>query len=146
MKLWFLFNFAKILKSCHFVVGGPKNFKLLLDISFDSGFQRIVLSSLLLFPCTCYEFDLDDIHWSKVTTLMARNFNHSWPLYFNFWNMINLCPYICFIKNSKCQQYLFWRKSRQKTQMFHFLKDHYFAVVALLIWMLVCFERLLWAF
>ena len=28
--------------------------------------------------------------------------------------MINLCPNIWFIKNSKCQQFLFWRKSRQK--------------------------------
>ena len=31
-----------------FVEGGPKNFKLLLDISFNSSFQKIVLASLLL--------------------------------------------------------------------------------------------------
>ena len=48
------FNFAKILKDRHFVVGGPKDFKLLPDISFDSDFQKFVLSSLLLFSCACY--------------------------------------------------------------------------------------------
>ena len=39
----------------------------------------------------------------KVATSAARNFNKSWPLYLNFSNMINLCPNIWFIKNSKCQ-------------------------------------------
>ena len=44
------------------MVGGPKYFtKLLPDISFDSGFQKIVLSSLLLFSCACYKVDLDHI-------------------------------------------------------------------------------------
>ena len=44
----------KILQ-CHYsVVGGPKNFKLLADISFESSLQNIVLSSLLLFLCACY--------------------------------------------------------------------------------------------
>ena len=43
------------------MVGGPKYFKLLPDISFDSGFQKIVLSSLLLFSYACYKVDLDDI-------------------------------------------------------------------------------------
>ena len=32
------------------------------------------------------------------------------------------------LKNSKCQQFLFWRKSRQKKQFIHFLKDHYFVM------------------
>ena len=53
IKKWFPFNFAKTLQGRHFVVGGPKNFKLLPDITFDSGFQEIVLSSLLLFSCAC---------------------------------------------------------------------------------------------
>ena len=35
-----------------FCVGWTK--KLLVDISFESGFQNIVLSSLLLFSCACY--------------------------------------------------------------------------------------------
>ena len=54
-------NFAKNLQGRHFVVGGPKIFKLLSDSSFDSGFQKCVLSSLLLFPCTCYLVDRDNI-------------------------------------------------------------------------------------
>ena len=47
---WFLFSFA-ILQGCHFVVGGPKNFKLLADISFESSLENTVLRSLLLFLC-----------------------------------------------------------------------------------------------
>ena len=40
-------NLAIILQGRHFVVGES-------DISFDSGFQKFVLSSLLLFSCACY--------------------------------------------------------------------------------------------
>ena len=54
IKRWFLFNFAKILQGRYFVVGGPKNFKLLADSSFDSSLQNIVLPSLLLFLCAVY--------------------------------------------------------------------------------------------
>ena len=53
-KRWFPFNFAKNSQDRQFVPGGSKNFKLLPDISFDSGFQKIVLLSLLLFSCACY--------------------------------------------------------------------------------------------
>ena len=49
IKRWFLFNFAIILQGRHFAVDGPKYFKLLADISFESGLQNIVLLSLLLF-------------------------------------------------------------------------------------------------
>ena len=55
------FNFAKILQSPYFVVCTLKNFKLLTDNYFDSGFQNIALSSLQLFSRACYEVDLDDI-------------------------------------------------------------------------------------
>ena len=61
IKRWFLFNFAKIVQNRHFVVGRSKNFKLFPDIFFDYGFEKIVLASLLLFSCTCYKVDLDDI-------------------------------------------------------------------------------------
>ena len=54
LKTWFPFNFTKSLQDRHFRVGGPKNFNLLPDISFDSGFEKIVLSNLLLFSCACY--------------------------------------------------------------------------------------------
>ena len=54
IKRWFPFNFAKILQGRHFVKGGPKNFKLLADISFDSSLQNTVPLSLLLFLCARY--------------------------------------------------------------------------------------------
>ena len=140
IKRWFPFNFIKILQGRHFVVGEPKNYKLLGDISFESGLQNIVLSSLLLFSSTCY----DDIQWNEVATSTARNFNNCWPLCLNFSNMINFCPNICFIKNSKHQQLYFEKRAAKKHKFFIFLKGCYF--VALVIWMLAYFERLLWAF
>ena len=54
IKIWFPFNFAKNLQGRHFVVGGPKSFKHLADISFESSLQNTVLPSLLLFLCACY--------------------------------------------------------------------------------------------
>ena len=54
IKRWFPFSFAIVLQGRHFVVDGPKNLKLLVDISFESGYQNIVLLSWLLFSCACY--------------------------------------------------------------------------------------------
>ena len=64
--------------------------------------------------------DLDDIRWNEAATLTARNFNNSWLLCFHFSNVTNLCPNIWLIKNSKCQQFLFWRKNHQKNTNFSF--------------------------
>ena len=61
-----------------------------------------------------------------VATSSARNFNNNWPIYLNFSNMIKLCPNIWFIKNSKFQQFVFWKRSRQK--FFIFLKGRYFVM------------------
>ena len=55
IKRSFLFNFPKLLQGRHFVVGGPKNFKLFAGISFESTLQNTVLPSLLLFLCDCYK-------------------------------------------------------------------------------------------
>ena len=53
IERWFPFNFAKkFFQGCHFVVDGPKNFRLLVDISFES--TNIVLANLKLFLCDCY--------------------------------------------------------------------------------------------
>ena len=54
IKRWFPFNFAIILQGRYFVAGVTKNFKLLADISFESGLQNIVLPSLVLFSRACY--------------------------------------------------------------------------------------------
>ena len=105
---------------------GLKNFKLLPDISFDSSFQKIVLSSLLLFLCACFSNDLDDNQWNEVATWAARNINNTEQLYLIVSNVVNLCPNIWFIKNSGCQQFLFRKQDRQKSQIFPFFKGPLF--------------------
>ena len=47
-------QFHKRLTGPSFCGGWVKNFKLLPDISFDSGFQKTVLANLGLFSCACY--------------------------------------------------------------------------------------------
>ena len=107
---------------------GLKIFKLLADISFQSGLQNVVLSTLLLFSCACYQVDLDDIKQSELATFITCNFNISWPLYFYFSNVINLCPNFWFIINSKYQQFLFEKKTTRKTYLLKFLKECYFVM------------------
>ena len=58
--------------------------------------------------------------WSS--NLDGSYFNNSWPLYLNFSNMINLCPNIWFIKNSKCQQFFHLKKEPPKKIVFHIFK------------------------
>ena len=109
------------------MVGGPKNIKLLADISFESSLQATVLSSLLLFLCAWRYVDLDDIQWNEVVTSTARNFKNSWPLHLTFSGIINLCPNIWFIKNFKCQQFFHLKKELPKEHKFFiFLRDCYF--------------------
>ena len=98
--------------------------RLLTDISFESGLQNFVLSSLLLFPC--YLVDLDDIQWNEVASSTTRNFINSWPLHLNFLNMANLCPNISFIKNKKCDQFFFEKRAVKKTKNFHIFKGSSF--------------------
>ena len=50
----------------------------------------------------------------------------SWPLYLNFSNIINLRPNTWFIEHSKCQQFLFWKRTTEKTQIFHVFKRSLF--------------------
>ena len=59
--VWFLWSlkilaisFRSVSQKFYSTVVESKIFRLWPDISFDSGFQKIVLSSLLLFPCACY--------------------------------------------------------------------------------------------
>ena len=49
IKRWFPFNVPKILQRRYFVVGGPKNFKLLADISFESSLQFFTRFALVSF-------------------------------------------------------------------------------------------------
>ena len=87
---------------------------------------KIVLAELTaIFVCLLLSWSRRySMKWSS--NLDGSYFNNSWPLYLNFSNMINLCPNIWFIKNSKCQQFVFWKRSRQKTQIFHIFKGPLF--------------------
>ena len=48
----------------------------------------------------------------------ARNFNNSRPMYAILWEMINNYRTIWFMKNSKCQHFLFLKKQPQKWSNF----------------------------
>ena len=118
IKMWFQVNSTKSLHGRHFVVSGPKNFKLLPD-SFGSGSQKIVLLNLLLFLCACYSVDVDHVQWNKVATLTARKWRYRSRhrlLYLHFSNMMNLECQI------ECQHILFWKRASKKTEFFHFFK------------------------
>ena len=143
IKRWFPFNFAKKLQGHHYVV---ENCKLSAHISFDSGLQNSALPTLMLISSACFWVDLNDIQWNEVVTSTARSFNYRKPAYLNFLNVINLCPNIWFSENSKCQQFLFWKKNRQKNKFFMFLRGRYFEIGGPIDMNLTCFERLLWAF
>ena len=120
IKRWFPFYFAIILQGRHFVVDGPKNFKLLVDISFESGLQNILLLSLLLFWCVCYLVDLDDIQWNEVATSTARNLNNSRPLYLNFSGIINLCQICDSLKIQNVSNFYFEKRTARKYKFFMF--------------------------
>ena len=71
------------------------------------------------------------LSWSRPCSMKwssNHNFNNSWPLHLIFKNKINLCPYIWFIKNSKCLQFFFWKRSCQKKQFSVILKGCYFVM------------------
>ena len=123
-KTWFPFNFENF-TGPPFCGEWTKELKLLADISFESGLENIVLSNLLLFSCACYQVDLDDIQWNEEATSSAHNFNNSGLLYFNFSNMINFCPNIWFIENSKFKTQK-KKLTAKKTLIFHFFKGPLF--------------------
>ena len=119
-------QFCKTLQVHYFLEGGPKNFKLLVDISFESSLQKIVLPSLLLFLCACYYcVRLDDIQWNELATSTARNFNNSWPLYLNFRIILKLSPNL--LIHQKFQMpaiflFFFEKRAAKKAQIFHIFK------------------------
>ena len=76
IKMWFPFNFAKNLKDRHFVMGGSKNLKP-ETFFFGVSFQKILLSSFLLFLSVCYQDDLSDSERNEIASSTARNFNKS---------------------------------------------------------------------
>ena len=105
-----------------------------------AAFKKLYFKFTDIFACLL-------LSWSKrYSTSTTRNFNNSWLLYLSFSNMIGFCPNIWLIEHLKCQQFLFWKKNRQKTQTFHFFRGLYFVMAGPIDWMLACFERLLRTF
>ena len=122
-------QFRKNFTGPQFCGGWTKNFQ-----SFSRHFFREQPSKYCIIEFTAV-FVCLLLSWSrrysmkKVATSAARNFNKSWPLYLNFSNMINLCPNIWFIKNSKCQQFFHLKKEPpKKHKFFIFLKGCYFVM------------------
>ena len=109
-KQWYPFSFAKTLHGRHFVVGGTKSFKHLADIFFlEQPSKCCIAEFTAIFVRLLRRYSVN-----LVATSTARNFNNSWHIYLNFPDMINLCSNIWFIKNSKCQHFVFWKRSGQK--------------------------------
>ena len=121
VSVQFLKNFTG-----HFLVGGTKNFKLLAHISFSEQLSKYYVNELTAtFMCLLLSWSRQySMKWSSTST--TRKFNNSLPLFLNFSNMINLCSNNWFIKNLKCQQFLFWKGSCHKNNFFIFLKDLFF--------------------
>ena len=91
------------------------------DISFDCSFEKIVLSSLLLFSRACYLLDLDDIQWNEVATSTALI-----PPFFKY---VKLLPkYLNFVsfKIRNASNFYFEERAPQKTQIFNIFKGPLF--------------------
>ena len=68
---WFLLNFAKFFQGLHFVVGGPKNFKLSADIFFWERLSKYcVVEFTAVFMCLL-------LSWSR-QYLMKWSSNFDW--------------------------------------------------------------------
>ena len=117
IKMWFPFNFAKILKDPHFVMGGSKNLKLSENIFFGVNFQKNVLSRFLLLSSVSYQDDISDSERNEIASLTARNFNNSWLLYAKF-SETKLCRKIWLKENRKCQLFLFLKQKAPKRTKF----------------------------
>ena len=85
-----------------------------------SNFYQIFLLIVAFKKLYCRVYCCFCVLTFKLIETIFNNFINSWLLCLHFSNMVNLCPNISFIKYSKCQQFLFWRKSRQKNTNFSF--------------------------
>ena len=116
------FQFHKNITAPSFCDGWTKNlqtFSLQFFLERPSTYCIVEFTAIFMF---CLLRWSKRYQWNKVATSLARDFNNSWPLYLNFSNMINLWPNIWFIKNSKCHQFLFWKRRRQKTKFLNIFK------------------------
>ena len=101
------FQQTKYLIFLDFVVGEPKKLQALTRYFFWWRLSKdCIVEFNAVFVCLL-------LSWTRRYTMEwsinfdRRNFNNIWLRYFHFSNMTNLCENICFIKNSKCPQFLF---------------------------------------
>ena len=73
--------------------------------------QNHILDS---FSSNMYQFAIKSLLSVLLSSSTARNFNNSRPIYVILWEMRNNYRTIWFMKNSKCQHFLFLKKQPQK--------------------------------
>ena len=78
---------------------------------------------------------LPKIYTNLQSSTAARNFNNSRPMYVILWEMRNHYRNIWFMKNSKCQHFLFLKNSPKNGQIFQlftlYSKGRHFSVTKL---------------
>ena len=123
-------QFRKKFTGPPFCVGWTKNLQTFNRHFFWQQPSKYCIAKFTaIFVCLPLSY-LDDVQWNELATSRARNFNNSCPLCLIFLNVINLCPNIWFIKNSKCQQFFYLKKEppKKKHKFFIFLKGCYFVM------------------
>ena len=70
------------------------------------------------FSKNIYQFAIKSLLSVLLSSSTARNFNNSRPIYVILWEMRNHYRNIWFMKNSKCQHFLFLKKQPQKWTKF----------------------------
>ena len=74
---------------------------------------EVAVQNRILDSLQC-QFAIKSLLSVLLSSSTARNFNNSRPMYAILWEMINNYRTIWFMKNSKCQHFLFLKKQPQK--------------------------------
>ena len=94
--------------------------------------QNHILDS---FSSNMYQFAIKSLLSVLLSSSTARNFNNSRPIYVISWEMRNNYRTIWFMKNSKCQHFLFLKNSPKNGQIFQlftlYSKGRHFSITKL---------------
>ena len=87
------------------------------------------------FSKNIYQFAIKSLLSVLLSSSTARNFNNSRPIYAILWEMRNHYQNIWFMKNSKCQHFLFLKNSPRNSQSFQlftlYSKGRHFSITEL---------------
>ena len=87
------------------------------------------------FSQNIYQFAIKSLLSVLLSSSTARNFNNSRPIYVILWEMRNHYRNIWFMKNSKCQHFLFLKNSPKNGQIFQlftlYSKGRHFSITKL---------------